>query len=95
MLHNYNIIEGVVFTERSTQNSENNNVYTFKVNPSANKLQIKDAVELAFNVKVANVRTVTVHPKIKNDMRRGVTGKTKKMKKAMVQLQSGHTIEFA
>lgn len=95
MLHDYNIIEGVVFTERSTQNSEENNVYTFKVNPNANKMQIKDAVELAFNVKVEQVRTVTVHPKIKNDMRRGVTGKTKKSKKAMVQLQSGQTIEFA
>lgn len=95
MLHNYNIIQGVVFTERSTQNSERNNVYTFKVNPNANKLQIKDAVENAFNVKVDSVRTVTVHPKIKNDARRGVTGKTKKVKKALVQLKSGHTIEFA
>ena len=95
MLHSYNVIQGVVFTERSTQNSEKNNVYTFKVNPNANKLQIKEAVENAFHVKVVDVRTVTVHPKLKRDARRGATGKTKKVKKAMVQLKSGHTIEFA
>lgn len=95
MLHNYNVIQGVVFTERSTVQSEENSVYTFKVNPGANKLQIKEAVENAFNVKVDRVRTVTVHPKHKLDMRRGVKGKTKKVKKALVKLQEGHTIEFA
>ncbi len=95
MLHKFNVIKNVVFTERSTTLSEEQNIYTFKVNPNANKLQIKEAVEEAFNVKVATVRTLNVRPQTKRDARRGVTGKTRKYKKAMVQLESGHNIDFA
>jgi len=93
-MNKYRIIREAVFTERSTNLSEKHNTYTFKVVPHANKLQIKEAVEKAFNVKVAEVRTVNVRPKGKRDRYRGITGKTRHFKKAMVKLEKGHSIEF-
>lgn len=90
-----NIIKEVVFSERSTNLSEKENTYTFKVRHNANKIQIKEAVERAFNVKVADVRTLNVHPKRKVDRLRGIAGKTVKYKKAMVKLARDHKIEFA
>lgn len=91
----YDVIQETIFTERSTMVSERDNVYTFKVKSEANKLQIKQAVEAAFNVKVDTVRTVTVHPKKRIDRYRGIMGKTKGFKKALVKLAPGHSIEFA
>jgi large subunit ribosomal protein L23 len=95
MPHKWEVIKEAIFTERTTALSENENTYTFKVHPKANKMQIKEAVEEAFNVKVANVRTVTQKPKNKVDRFRGIVGKTNRVKKAMVKLAHGHTIEFA
>ncbi len=94
MLSNYDIIREAVFTERTTNLSEKENVYTFRVKNSANKLQIKAAIEEAFHVKVVEVRTVNVHPKRKMDRYRGIIGKTRGFKKAMVKLAKGDLIEF-
>lgn len=91
----YDVIREAVFTERSTAMSESDNIYTFKVCKEANKMQIREAVELAFNVKVADVRTISVHPKRRIDRYRGIEGKTKAFKKALVKLAPGHSIEFA
>ena len=91
----YDVIREAVFTERSTTMSETDNTYTFKVRTDANKLQIKEAVETAFNVKVAVVRTISVHPKRRIDRYRGIEGKTKAIKKALVKLAPGNSIEFA
>lgn len=89
------VIKEAVFTERSTQLSEGANVYTFKVRPDANKMQIKEAVETAFNVKVVDVHTLNVRPKQRLDRYRGITGKSRRVKKAMVKLAPGYTIELA
>ena len=94
MLHNYDIIREAIFTERSTSFSEKANTYTFRVATGANKIQIKDAVEEAFHVKVAHVRIINVHPKQKMDRYRGIKGQTRGYKKAMVKLEKGHIIEF-
>ncbi len=64
--------------------------YTFRVHPDAHKTQIRQAVEQLFDVKVRDVRTVSVKSKPK---RRGVySGRTRTWKKAIVQLAPGDTI---
>jgi len=64
--------------------------YTFRVHDDAHKTQIRQAVEQLFDVTVRDVRTVSVKSKPK---RRGLyAGRTRKWKKAIVQLQPGDTI---
>ncbi len=68
------------------------NVYTFEVAKSANKIEIRQAVETIFNVSVVNVNTLNVKPKPKRV--RYKQGKTRTWKKAMVTLAEGDTIEL-
>jgi large subunit ribosomal protein L23 len=64
--------------------------YTFRVHPNAHKTQIRQAIEALFDVKVRDVRTVSVKSKPK---RRGLfAGRTRTWKKAIVQLHPGDTI---
>ena len=64
--------------------------YTFRVHADAHKTQIRQAIEQLFEVRVRDVRTVSVKSKPK---RRGVhSGRTRTWKKAIVQLQPGDTI---
>lgn len=64
--------------------------YTFRVHADAHKTQIRQAVEQLFDVRVLNVRTVSVKSKPK---RRGLyAGRTRTWKKAIVQLQAGDSI---
>jgi large subunit ribosomal protein L23 len=66
--------------------------YTFEVHKSANKIQIRQAVEQIFKVKVLSVNTINVPSKPK---RRGaLVGKTRSWKKAVVALPEGQRIEF-
>ena len=68
------------------------NKYTFRVHPDAHKTQIRQAVEEIFNVRVQDVRTMSVKSKPK---RRGATfGRTREWKKAVVQLHPDDTIEL-
>ena len=60
---------------------EENGTYVFKVDARANKTQIKQAIEKAFNVKVEKINTLNVHPKTKRVGR--YTGKTNRYKKAI------------
>jgi large subunit ribosomal protein L23 len=67
-----------------------NDKYTFRVNPDAHKTQIRQAVEALFDVKVVEVRTMSVKSKPK---RRGlISGRTRAWKKAVVQVRPGDTI---
>jgi large subunit ribosomal protein L23 len=64
--------------------------YTFRVHPDAHKTQIRQAVELLFEVKVIDVKTISVPSKPK---RRGVIrGRTRSWKKAIVQVREGDEI---
>ncbi len=64
--------------------------YAFRVHPDAHKTQIRQAVEALFDVKVVEVRTISVKSKPK---RRGITaGRTRAWKKAIVQVRPGDTI---
>lgn len=64
--------------------------YTFRVHPDAHKTQIRQAIEQLFDVRVVEVRTMSVKSKPK---RRGVTaGRTRSWKKAIVQVRPGDSI---
>ncbi len=90
-MNNYDIIFAPVITEKSAS-MEAEGKYVFKVDVRANKLQIKNAIEKLFNVKVLSVNTMNTHPK---DRRVGkYSGKTNRYKKAIVKLASGSTISF-
>ena len=80
-----------VVTEKSIGLMENNK-YVFKVALSANKIEIKKAIEEIFKVKVVDVNTVRVKGKEKR-MGRSV-GRTSDYKKAIVQLAEGDSIEI-
>lgn len=85
------IIIAPVITEKSAIQAEAN-VYTFKVNASANKIEIKKAIEEAFGVKVKKVNTLNTRSKAKRVGR--YAGKTKTYKKAFVTLVDGDKIEL-
>lgn len=85
------LIKGPIMTEKSAGLAQNN-VITFSVDPKANKTQIKQAIEKVFNVKVESVNTVNVRPRKKRVGK--YTGYTSKVKKAIVKLQEGSSIEL-
>ena len=91
-----NILIKPIITEKATADAEVNNRYGFVVNPKANKVEIKKAVEAAYGVSVAGVRTMNVRPNRKTrHTKTGVqTGKTNAYKKAIVQVVEGDTIDF-
>ncbi len=80
------VIKAPIITEKSND-LQANNTYVFSVDVKANKVQIKQAIENLFNVKVEKVNTVNVKPKKKRVGR--YVGKTKKVKKAIVKLSEG------
>ena len=86
------IIYAPVITEKSVALSSDGKTYVFKVAKSANKTQIADAVETAFNVKVKEVRTLNTKSKRKRVGR--YAGKTQTYKKAIVTLCDGYAIEI-
>ena len=91
-MQNYrDIIKGPIMTEKSNDLNVNN-VVTLSVDPKANKTQIKQAVEKVFNVKVESVNTVNVRPRKKRVGK--YTGYTNKVKKAIVKLKDGSSIEL-
>ena len=85
------IIKAPVITEKS-EIARENGVYTFKVDPRANKIEIKNAIEKIFGVKVTSIRTINVKPKKRRVGR--YTGLTNRSKKAIVTLAEGQTIEL-
>ncbi len=89
----FQVIDTIQLSEKATLLTEKQNEYVFKVNPKANKLEIKQAVEKLFGKKVADVRTANYDGKKKRE-RRADFGRTKHWKKAFVRLEDGETIEF-
>ena len=92
-MNNYrDVIKAPIITEKSADLQQNNNAVTFSVDVKANKTQIKQAVENIFNVKVESVNVVNVKPKKKSVGR--YVGKTNRVKKAIVKLKEGSSIEL-
>lgn len=79
-------------TEKATLCLNTGNQVVFKVDPGANKRQIKAAVEKMFQVNVLSVQTVSMQGKQKRVGR--VAGQRKDWKKAIVRLQEGQSIDF-
>ena len=86
------VILAPVISEKSTMVAERNRQFVFKVLKDANKIEIKDAIELLFGVKVDSVKVMNVKPKPKTF--KGRKGATKAYKKAYVTLEEGHDISF-
>ena len=91
-MRQYDIIRGPLVTEKTTLQKEIDNQVTFKVDKDANRVEIKDAVEKNFNIKVKQVRTIQVKGKVKQRGR--IIGKKKDWKKAIVTLMPGQRIDF-
>ena len=91
-LRHYDVIVAPAITEKSTMASEQNQV-VFNVAKKATKPQIKAAVEALFSVKVTGVNTLVRKGKIKRF--RGTVGRLSDVKKAVVTLADGHSIDVA
>ena len=88
----YRIIKRPLRTEKSVADGEKTNSYHFEVDLKANKIQIKQAVEKFFNVKVEDVRTLVKKGKQKRVKLK--VGRTKDWKKAVVTLKEGNSIDL-
>ncbi|KAF0158628.1 MAG: 50S ribosomal protein L23 [Smithellaceae bacterium] len=89
----HQIIKKILITEKSNMDREAANKYHFEVNRKANKVEIGNAVEKLFKVKVADVRVLHVLGKKKRTGK--VTGQKSSWKKAIVTLAAGSRIEIA
>ncbi len=92
MLNEGKILIQAMISEKATTLQEEQNCYMFKVAIDANKLQIRHAVEIAFDVKVKNVSVARVKGKTKRLGR--FQGKRSDWKKAFVWLKEGDRIEL-
>ncbi len=86
------IIQRPIMTEKTMRQKEEQNVVTFRVHPDANKVEIRNAVEAVFSVKVTDVRTSAYEGKLKRMGRH--QGRRPDWKKAVVQLAPGHKIDL-
>jgi len=91
MKTHYDIVQTLVRTEKGSS-LEPQRQYLFKVAPKSNKIEIKDAVEDIYNVKVESVNTMVVPAKRKRV--RQEMGHTTPWKKAIVTLKEGHKIDI-
>jgi large subunit ribosomal protein L23 len=87
------VIKKLLITEKSTTAREISNKYFFEVDRNANKVEITNAVEKLFKVKVVDVRVMHVLGKKKRMGK--VVGQKSSWKKAIVTLAAGSSIEFA
>ncbi len=90
-MNKYQVIKRPLVTERTNEMIEQG-VYTFEVDRDANKMQIREAVESIFSVKVVAVNTLRVHRKQRGRGR--FAGYTQVSKKAIVRLVPGNRIEI-
>jgi large subunit ribosomal protein L23 len=88
----YDLIQTVQLTEKASLLSEKLNKYVFRVNPRANKVQIKQAIELLFKKKVVAVNTSNYAGKLKRV--RGPLGRKPHWKKAIVTLKEGEKFDL-
>ncbi|MBN1680980.1 MAG: 50S ribosomal protein L23 [Anaerolineae bacterium] len=92
-LHIYDVLRRPVITEKSHEMAEKDNHYVFEIDMRANKIQVREAIELIFDVDVVKVNTMVMPPK------RGRRGRSfyvrqKAWKKAVISVQPGQTISL-
>ena len=88
----YKIIRKPLVTEKATKLSEFNKV-VFEVASKSNKYEIRNAVEKLFTVKVKAVNIINIKGKVKRF--KGVLGKRNDIKKAIITLEEGNTIDIS
>lgn len=88
----YDVILEPVLTEKSIVMRENENKYTFKVHPKANKIEIRDAIQKIYDVKVESVAVMNKLGKMKRV--RVALGRRPSWKKAVVKLIDGQKIDM-
>ncbi len=89
----YSVVRRPIVTEKSTTMQSLRNQFTFEVARSANKIEVKKAVETLFGVKVVKVNIVGVPSKQKRAF--GRPGATKPWKKAVITLREGDSIDVS
>ena len=89
-LRHYDVIVSPVITEKATLAAENDAV-VFNVSKQATKIEIKEAIEALFSVKVKSVNTLVRKGKLKRF--RGRLGRQSDVKKAYVRLEDGQSID--
>jgi len=100
MYKNRKILLRPILTEKINKLEDDKNIYAFEVNPKANKIEIKEAVEEKFDVKVNKVRTMNFFGKSKQmTVRSGgrskrTSGRRSNWKKALVTLGKEHSIDL-
>jgi large subunit ribosomal protein L23 len=92
-MHTYEVLLRPLITEKTVVAVDETNSYAFEVDMAANKFQVKDAVELAFNVTVERVHMMVMPTKTARRGRRLVIRKPK-WKKAVVKLAPGNSIQL-
>lgn len=92
MAHITDVLKSPVLTEKSLILQQTENKYTFDVEVTANKTEVKQAVEAMFGVKVETVNIMNVRPKTKRVGK--YVGKTNRRRKAIVKLAEGQSIEL-
>ena len=90
-MNKWEIIKGPIITEKSNDLLEKENKYTFKVALEANKVEIKQAIEEIFNVKVVDIATIRVLPKYRRVGK--YEGYRSAYKKAICKLADGQKID--
>lgn len=88
----YQLIKRPLHSEKAVEDRNRRNAYHFEVDVRANKIEIKNAIEKLFNVKVSDVRTMIVSGKKRRS--RLKTVRTPDWKKTIVTLQEGNTIDL-
>lgn len=91
-MHPYEVLRRPLLTEKTNLQSDAENRYSFEVDRRANKLQVKDAVEKAFNVEVVAVNIINVPSKQRRLGRQ--VGHRPAWKKAIVKLAAGQRIQL-
>jgi len=90
------IIIKPIITEKVAKEGELTNRYGFVVDRTANKVEIKKAIEAAYGVTIVSVNTMNARPErsVKYTKSGMIAGKTSAYKKAIVQVKEGETIDF-
>ena len=87
----YDIVLGPIITEKATELSEHNQ-FVFRVTNDATKPEIREAIESLFGVKVTGVNTLKIKGKVKRF--RGRLGRRSDVKKAIVTLAEGQSLDY-
>lgn len=92
-MHVYDVLKRPIVTEKSNAQADEARQYTFEIDKRANKIQVKDAVETAFNVTVLAVRIINI-PARRGRYGRALVVRKPALKKAVVTLAPGNTIQL-